>query len=604
MNSRKTMALAQCITAVCVIAVSATATDFGTKSGALWAPYVEWSIDNVSWSGNAFDVVAEVAFSHQGSDHATTTEMFYSGGSSWKFRFAGTRIGVWDFTTSSSNGNLDGHTGSVEIAANDNADMRGFMLIQGHKFVRQSGEDDVEGFIPNIWMNYREEYAGPEGKKACGWTPIQYVMGNSGRWNSLLDQAWDHGCNGVQVLPQRDMMDPGGENNPHLENFQAMEEAIVAAHKRGMFVHLFMWGDTRRGWTPPDGINSDSDKRLNRYIAARLGPLPGWYASLGFDLMEWADESKVEAWAEHLQRKLGWYHPLGARKEGSFEASLPIYSTDDRISENWYSGTRRNFEAGGNKPVEYSRRFAYLRDNVWTMDATREAFWGFALAGGAGSIWGHYPDGCPAHKEGNYPNPEQLRTHRRFWQHRFLPELEPDGVHDGVITAKTNDESHWILYKESTSSMTVDLSGMNSSQPAIAVDCKADYAETDLGTLQPENRTITFDHSSDWAVAVGDFDSGPATRKHSRGAPNPAAGNGITPRVRCAGDFVRVSRLNPSKVYTLHVLDLSGRRVLATAVTACTTSATLPRPPSAGGVFLLRMRSGAAGAVTEKIVVR
>jgi len=47
------------------------------KTGKLWAPYLEWSLNNSSFSGNPYDLVATVTFKHQGTGASHTTEMFY-----------------------------------------------------------------------------------------------------------------------------------------------------------------------------------------------------------------------------------------------------------------------------------------------------------------------------------------------------------------------------------------------------------------------------------------------------------------------------------------------------------------------------------------------
>ena len=53
-----------------------------TKSSTMWAPYIEWSIENKTYSGNPFDIIAKVRFKHQKSGKELTTEMFYSGNDS------------------------------------------------------------------------------------------------------------------------------------------------------------------------------------------------------------------------------------------------------------------------------------------------------------------------------------------------------------------------------------------------------------------------------------------------------------------------------------------------------------------------------------------
>ena len=60
-----------------------------------------------------FDLVATVTFTH--AKEARTTEMFYAGADTWKFRFTGTRTGAWSVSTSSSDSDLDGYTGYVTV---------------------------------------------------------------------------------------------------------------------------------------------------------------------------------------------------------------------------------------------------------------------------------------------------------------------------------------------------------------------------------------------------------------------------------------------------------------------------------------------------------
>jgi len=51
----------------------------------------------------------------------------------------------------------------------------------------------------------------------------------------------------------------------------------------------------------------------------------------------------------------------------------------------------------------------------------------------------------------------------------------------------------------------MDLSGMASARPAVAVDTKLEYAEIDLGALSATSQSWTAPYVSDWAIAVGDF---------------------------------------------------------------------------------------------------
>ncbi|OVE77525.1 hypothetical protein BVX98_02445, partial [bacterium F11] len=86
------------MTAQAGLAINAAAVDtkdLGHTTETMWAPYLEWSITNPSYSGNPFDVVATVTFTHDTDPEPITTEMFYNGGGARKIRFSAARTGEW-----------------------------------------------------------------------------------------------------------------------------------------------------------------------------------------------------------------------------------------------------------------------------------------------------------------------------------------------------------------------------------------------------------------------------------------------------------------------------------------------------------------------------
>ena len=248
------------------------------QTGTMWTPYLEWGLENPEYSGNPFDLVAVVSFTHAESGETRQTEMFYAGDDIWKFRFTGTRTGEWTFTTSSNDWDLHGHTGQITIYPNTDPNIKGFLVSDGSKFARQVGENgELEGVVFNIWrggdfprsvdawyhssdlqadLEYGiENYLWPHGMNAL------YPGAIANRWFNLETQAWN----------EHDSEDPD------LRTFEALEQAIVYLHSQGIHLHMWAWGDEQRKWTPigVGGINGVPDKRLQRYIAARLGPLPG-----------------------------------------------------------------------------------------------------------------------------------------------------------------------------------------------------------------------------------------------------------------------------------------------------------------------------------------
>jgi CubicO group peptidase (beta-lactamase class C family) len=542
------------ITSVCcaVFLGSAAATADGLdRTGTLWAPYLEWSLENPSWQGNPFDVEATATFTHDGTGEERTTPMFYDGANTWKFRFTATRTGNWSFHTSSDDADLHGQRGAVAVRPHtDPTARRGFLVRHQNKYAWQVDEDGrLAACAPNVYMNLRT-FGNPE---ACGWTAVSPTFSDPQRFAAYLDEVEAHGCNAAFALLANQWFQAGAASsgdhesiNPDPATFRALEQAIVAAHRRGMHLEIWAWGDEQRRWTPigAGGINGAPDRRVQRYIAARLGPLPGWTMSYGFDLNEWVKPGEVTSWAEYLNQHSGWKHLLSARQvtraREQFQSPdiLAVAAHDDTPTDAFYELALERLTEEPRRPVLFARRFTYLRDGVWDMPTTRRAFWEFTLAGGAGAVWGHYPADpkCSAHVAGTYPHPEQLRTHRRFWSSRFLLEMVPaNGLSNDDDTRVLRAGERIVFYRPDAESIHLDLSDLKGPQPAIAVDTTNEYAEVDLGSFPPGKRTWRAPHRSDWAIAVGSFED-----ERVRSATPATSAPSVRPRDRRAGSDTAV----------------------------------------------------------------
>jgi hypothetical protein len=498
------------------------------KFGLLWSPYVEWRFENINYSDNPFDLMASATFTHLASGEMRSTDLFFIGDNSWELRFAGTRTGEWAFTIESSNPQLHGRFGKVSITANTDPNIKGFLISQGNKVARQIGENgELEGFLFNVYMNHD---AFPSHGHLGLYRDIDVV-------NSYLDEAESNGFAVVFTSVNNEWFKLGARSydehnsvDPDFESFEALDTLIIEAHKRGMHVHIWAWGDEDRRWTPigVGGINGIPDRRIQRYIAARLGPLPGWSMGYGFDLFEWVSASQVEAWGDYLKEHMGWEHLLMAREERSFLTpdNMDVLSNDDRPAGDFYNYATSRLAETPTRPVLFSRRFLHTRDNIWTMEATRQALWQFAMAGGAGGWWG------PMWNNGSsYPNPEQLVTHREFWQGRFLLDIVPANELTNGYALKEPSNLCYVFYKENSTTVQMDLSAMSSAQPAVAVDTRLAYAEIDLGMLSPGNHTWNAPYQSDWAIAVGNFDRQAAAASGFQAEPLNLSNNSYLPLI-------------------------------------------------------------------------
>jgi len=476
------------------------------------SPTLEWTIHNPSYDGNPFDLVARVTFTHESGEEERVTEMFYAGNNTWKFRFTGTRIGKWMFTTKSSDSELSGKSGTVTVRANQYPNIYGFMTYyvgpDGTKWARFNGSDGSrEAFVPQLVM-YRNK-------------PRQYHNQPDVVDADIEEFLGRHGFTGFH-LKGPDWMT--GEE-PNMETFEAVELLLRKTHAAGGVVHIWCYGDgASRHW----GRNTPVDKRFQRYICARFGPLPGWSMGYGYDTYH-IPRSESGEWYEYMHEHLGWFHHLGIRpacqgssgremnKQELQEWNRPFDYTSSQNYEPNYGEYVNWMGFVPGRPFMMEDRFRIRgwdgpRKN-YTLKQTRRGLWHSTMAGGAANIWGNLtrPDG--SHTKGGqshpYPNAEQLKTYSVFFfdNHRFLNDMRRDNEGTDAYCLR-NARTDYVFYKENSSAIQMDLAGMDSPQPAVAVDTKKAYREIAIGPLKAGKQTWKAPHKSDWAIAVGMFHAG------------------------------------------------------------------------------------------------
>jgi len=510
----------------------------------------EWSVENTSWSGNPFDVIASVTFVHSSTGEQRTTHMFYAGDNQWKFRFTGTRTGEWRFSTSSDDTELHGHTGTVTVKPRANPQVKGFLTHVGNKYaIMEEDIDHLQGYVYQVFMNqqdYEQQYRNSS-----------RILGDASRTH-LISEYWKNTQeNGFDIYffavfyswfrmgaLSKDDFHSGADpdlDQPDSFLFDTLERTIKHAHERGGRTHIWAWGDNDRKQTPnhlADGFRGERHRRLIRYMAARLGPLPGWSMNFGFDTIEMPN-AEIDAawWAKEMNRAMGWSHILtsrgwdnehfGACSYAGFGGNPYDLETTDKGPAN-YDEIKQHMETHKDKPSIYEERHTHNRWQCWpgkVLDpdrlneaGCRRLIWWEAMAGGMGGFFGHFsvrfnrygpfrPEGaCGYHPESLM---RAFRTHRDFWRNgRLRLDMSPDNTRvrdaEGYCLVVV-DKTHFVFFFEGADSVTVDLSGMPASQPVIAVDTKADYKEIDKGKLMAGVHTLRLGRTSDWVLAIGNF---------------------------------------------------------------------------------------------------
>ena len=491
--------------------------------GAVHAPFVEWLREAAPVAGlEAWDAQAFATFTRRNGAEVFRVPWFYAGDGVFALRFTGPRTGVYDVHSSSVDvPALDGLSGVVTIEANPDADAKGFLTSVGTAFAYRAGDGSVtRRTLYNVYMRHPAAST-PDGVEYLADFYGDTAAARGGRIEALLTEAQEHGMQAVFVLTGGSWMSwptgwgqtmPAGSDTPDPAAFEVLEDLLDRAHDRGMFVHIWKWADREQGHAAadlPGGTNGYADQRLQYYIAGRLGAYPNWSMSYGMDLEEWVTPAEVRAWHDTMTTLNSLPRVYMAREKGVHHAhdpldmgadKLEVFSNDLRPESGFYGNARSEFEeVNDGMPVMYERRFLHTRDGVWDMVSTRRAIWQFTMAGGAagiyGTMWGPGPD---------YPNPEQLATIARFWEHRFTADLQPHPSPPSGWVLRDGDTRH-VVYIEHTNSVTIHVPAATAPAPIIAVDARTSYTELNLGTLDAGTHTITLPTTSDWALAIGHF---------------------------------------------------------------------------------------------------
>lgn len=499
--------------------------EFEKRTATQWYPCEQWQVDDVSVGDatNPFDVVARVTFEHDESGKTIRTGIFYDGDGTWKFRFTGTKLGRWHFETSSADvADLDGLSGVVEVEPNDDAVLgRGFVANKDHQWI-WSGNG--RAMVPQLVMG----------------ASIQVYHQEPERIETDLDRWYaEHGFNGIHTgvamrwydihrdrrdadvdVPvgqdsARDARDVGpmGKNpNPDPRTFETLERLITKSYESGGMVHLWKWGDESRAMTPvglAGGINGEADRRLQRYIAARLGPLPGWTMGYGFDLWEWVDVDQLQVWHSQMHQQMGWAHLLGGRTH-RHGTSLEDLLTDrlDYIGFETHQPDLQTYtkalQLHPNKPVFMEDRFRVrdpspYPDKDYTPEMVRQGLWRSMMAGGVANIWGYQPRATG--ESAPFPNREQIKTYATFHDRYFTTGMVRDDDRTNGTCLRARDSSVLLFYWEDEQTLRMDLHGVAGQRRVVAINTRKPYEEIQIGEVSDDLHWQA-PAEGDWAVAV------------------------------------------------------------------------------------------------------
>lgn len=497
-----------CLLALLIGHGQALATTLEHRPNAPLWQYQEWQLSAQNIAINPFDVEASVVFSHRDSATTLSTGMFYDG--NWRFRFTPTLAGDWDFVSHSNIPELDSLSGSLTAMVEPGTTARGW--LEAHQGGWRWSATHQAANTQYVQYALPDRFHGQSQKIAQDIELFIADHGFGGFHVPALNMGWfqlQYAGQGVDSLPY----DP--ELNPDPATFEALEQLIQATYQAGGSVHLQLWDGAADGL--PWQASDPAARRLQNYLAARLGPLPGWTLGIGQPGEEGTGVAESLAlWRHQLQEKLAWPHllvgaPTLPDESGLSPLGVPTGAPDYQeflALRNQYPQRALLATSGFFIPF-----VGQGSDEDYGLELTRRGLWQATMAGGLGAIWGNFleQDQLLEPTEGSvpYPNAGLLQTYQRFFfeNGRLLVGMVPDSSLSDSAWVLRDGDRNLIFYQQDTDEIHLNLSQMPDALPVVAVDTRQPYAELTLGLVQAGDQIWTAPHGSDWVLAIGDIAS-------------------------------------------------------------------------------------------------
>jgi hypothetical protein len=399
------------------------------------------------------DVTLSATFNGQNGKEIKI-EGFWDGGNTWKIRMAPTGVGIWTYTTTSNDDQLNGRTGSFNCVESGN---KGFIKVNAdypHTFMY----DDGTPFL--MKMTAMCVHAGHKGGGIFaygGWMPdgsfqthidTRATQGfNAMHWGMIIDK-WGlyEGRNvqeneGGQPFQDMDLRNP---INP--DYFQWTDKRVEYALSKGIIPQFgIVWPDTQ-----PPGGSHESYKRLWRYVIARYSAYQVTWDLFG-EGNEWGTDSIPREYGLLTKEYDPYSHPLSyhtTRDGNKGDAWLDFIILQDETS-----AVSPNLQY--DKPVinaEYKGYDDCSEEDYGADDDTiRKKVWDIRMRGGypVYETWGD---------DLTTPAVDYVSKMWNFFDDKEFWLLDPhhELVNSGLALANPGEE--YIVYLQDGGSVTVDLS--------------------------------------------------------------------------------------------------------------------------------------------------
>jgi len=331
---------------------------------------------NTTYAGNPFELEIDASFTHVPSGTTLTIPGYYAGNDQWKVAFMPTLIGAWNYTTFSSDPDLDGVTGSVNVTPSSHPGFFGADPQNPRKWKLSNA-----GYV--IPMALRMEFFFNNGSASDWQQAVEFLADDV---DGLMYDTRLQDESTSQML----VFDGNWQNHEFdLSLWDRMEERmnVLSSFGRGAYI-MFYADDTG---TPAWGGQSATEALLIRYAIARLGSYPIVMWDVGIDIDEYRNNNDIDWFGDQLAALDAYDHPRSSRRGGgSGSIVMDAQNYEGRGDRTAIISDMIGYFQSANLPTVMSdswgeNRPSHPSKNFEPADL-RRAFWKTLVAGGLGGF--------------------------------------------------------------------------------------------------------------------------------------------------------------------------------------------------------------------------
>ena len=430
--------------------------------------------------GNPFDVSVSATIRGP-EDRELDVAGFYDGEGVWKIRFSPDALGLWSWTTTSDDPELDGGTGKVKCVPNTHPQIHGGLAIDAdhpHHFVYQDGTRYFLMGYECDWL-WALDLGSPD---TCHLETFVNEISNYGGFNHIVTQAYAHYTSWARNIPTPPKIAPtelyaweGTNEAPDhkrlsLKYWQHYDRVMALLQEKGIIAHIMItvWNKFVN-W--PEQKSADDDK-FWKYVLARYQA----YSNVVWDVSKEAQNRPDEYWEDRLEfirkydahDRLVTIHSLWHRHEDLKRRHCDFIS--DQQHREWYEHIidRRKFMERPVVNIEFGYEVGPIETYRVKQDPAevRRRMWLIYMAGGYAAYYYNPTAWDVISHEVIPPGYSYCKHLYSFFTETRYWEMEPrdDLVGKGHCLAKEGEE--YIVYLPEADVVTLNVQGVTSQLAA------------------------------------------------------------------------------------------------------------------------------------------